>query len=66
MPLMKCSVRHIAMAARLLRHWCPSPVRRQRALLRRPVPSVAVFGDGIAWLNGLLDGTTTPTSNCPT
>ena len=28
--------------------------------------SVAVFGDGIAWLNGLLDGTTTPTSNCPT
>jgi dienelactone hydrolase len=27
--------------------------------------SVAVSGDGITWLNGLLDGTTTPTSNCP-
>ncbi len=27
--------------------------------------SVAVFVDGIAWLNGLLDGTTTPTSTCP-
>ncbi len=25
----------------------------------------AVDSDGVAWLNGLRDGTTTPTSNCP-
>ena len=28
--------------------------------------AAAVQTDGVAWLNGLLDGTTTPTPNCPT